>query len=104
MESQSNEIFQHRAATEVRLARLLQMAEIDLPIAAIKSVILDYHHTRFTLFFAQMTAMFKSAEMRVDKAVWSIVIQDAWNYFPHLSLDGRCPAEIMAENMRTQEA
>jgi hypothetical protein len=23
------------------------------------------------------------------------VIQDAWNYFPHRALGGRCPAEIM---------
>jgi hypothetical protein len=53
MESHPDEIFQHREATEVPLACLLQKAEIDLPILAIQSIILGYHHTRFTLFFAQ---------------------------------------------------
>jgi hypothetical protein len=28
------------------------------------------------------------------------VIQDAWNYFPHRFLNGRCPAEVMAELSR----
>jgi IS30 family transposase len=28
------------------------------------------------------------------------VIQDAWNYFPHRALGGKCPAEIMAEQLR----
>jgi hypothetical protein len=25
------------------------------------------------------------------------IIQDAWNYFPHQSLKGKCPAELFAE-------
>lgn len=25
------------------------------------------------------------------------VIEDAWNYFPHRSLGGRCPVEVMAD-------
>ena len=32
------------------------------------------------------------------------VIQDAWNYFPHRSLGGRCPAEIMVGLTVTRKA
>jgi hypothetical protein len=32
------------------------------------------------------------------------VIQDAWNYFPHRALGGRCPAEIMAGLTVTRKA
>ncbi|MFH1186909.1 MAG: hypothetical protein V1697_01910 [Candidatus Levyibacteriota bacterium] len=30
------------------------------------------------------------------------IINDAWNYFPHKVLDGRCPTEILIQNKKTK--
>jgi len=30
-----------------------------------------------------------------DFGLFLPIIHDAWNYFPHVSLGGRCPAELM---------
>ena len=30
------------------------------------------------------------------------IINDAWNYFPHKVLDGRCPMEILIQNKKTK--
>jgi hypothetical protein len=91
---ETENILHHRRLTEERLVRLLKVAEIDSPLGLIQSLVLDYHHSRFNLFLSQMTTMFKKAPKPVDKGALLIVIQDAWNYFPHLSLQGKCPAEI----------
>jgi hypothetical protein len=44
-----------------------------------------------------MLALFRSAGHLADEDAVAAVIQDAWNYFPHRSLKGRCPAEVMAD-------
>jgi hypothetical protein len=31
-------------------------------------------------------------------------VEEAWNYFPHRSLNGKCPAELFAEHLRTKGA
>jgi hypothetical protein len=83
--------------TEVRLLRLLQRAGFGLPheVEMIQSVVWHYHHTRFNTFFSQMTSMFASAPTAVDKDALFLVMADVWHYFPHVSLSGKSPAEIM---------
>jgi hypothetical protein len=39
--------------------------------------------------------MFTSPDRSVDLSLVFPVIRDAWNYFPHRSLEGRCPAELL---------
>jgi|SRR5665213_173424 len=91
------DVANHRKMAEVRLRRLLQRAGFGMPdeVEMIQSVVLDYHHTRFNTFFSQMTAMFASAPAAVDKDALFLVMADVWNYFPHVSLSGKSPAEIM---------
>jgi hypothetical protein len=78
------------------LSLLLERAAINLPVDAIEYVILRYHHTRDHLFEAQIKVMFKSSPRPVEKALLLMVIRDAWNYFPHQSLNGGCPAQKLA--------
>jgi hypothetical protein len=40
-------------------------------------------------------------ENPLDEDVLLPDVEDAWNYFPHESLNGRSPAELMAEQMRS---
>jgi hypothetical protein len=91
----AEDVSRHRRITERRLRRLLEQAQIDEPINLIQWIVLDYHHTRFNTFFAQMLSMFASAPAPVDKDALLLVMDDAWHYFPHLSLGGKCPAEIL---------
>jgi hypothetical protein len=32
------------------------------------------------------------------------VVQDAWNYFPHHSLNGQCPAELFGQHVQPNAA
>jgi hypothetical protein len=43
--------------------------------------------------------MFALSERPLDEQVVALIIEDAWNYFPHQSLNGRSPAELMAEQL-----
>lgn len=95
----TEDIATHRKMAEVRLLRLLQRAQInsptDPPLDMILWIVFDYHHTRFNTFFSQMTAMFASAPAAVDKDALFLVMVDVWHYFPHNSLNGKSPAEIV---------
>jgi hypothetical protein len=86
----------HRKLTAHRLSRLLKQAAIDLHVDVIEYVIFRYHHTRDYLFEAQMKGMFKSSARPIDKGLLLMVIRDAWNYFPHQTLSGGCPAQNLA--------
>jgi hypothetical protein len=87
----------HRRITEQRLRRLIQRAGFGLSdeVEMIQSVAWHYHHTRFNTFFSQMISMFASAPAAVDKDALFLVMADVWNYFPHVSLSGKSPSEIM---------
>jgi hypothetical protein len=82
---------------EDRLADLMQLANIDIPAATIKSVIFEDEHTEFRSYLNDMLALFADAKHTMDEDKLLSVVQDAWNYFPHRSLDGRSPAEVLAE-------
>jgi hypothetical protein len=86
----------HRKLTARRLSCLLEEAGLDLHPDMVEFVIFRYHHTRDYLFEAQMKAMFKSSGRHVEKGLFLMVIRDAWNYFPHQSLSGGCPAQNLA--------
>ncbi len=91
----TEEVAIHRKMTEVRLLRLLQGAQIDSSIDMVQWLVLNYHHTRFNTFYTQMTAMFASAPAAVDKDALFLVMADVWHYFPHTSLNGKSPVEIL---------
>jgi hypothetical protein len=92
-------IDRRRRLTEARLARLLQMPGIDVPLDVVEFVIFEYHHDRFNTYIAQWLAMFALSERPLDERSVLLIIEDAWNYFPHRSLHGRSPAEVMAEQL-----
>jgi hypothetical protein len=87
--------------TEARLSRLLRKAGADISVDVIRSLIFGYHHTRFKTYQAQLLALFATLQNPIDEDVLLPIVEDAWNYFPHESLNGRSPAELMAEQMRS---
>src|SRR6476660_1204488 len=97
MKKKGTDIAVYRSHLAARLSDLLQESEVGLPLDAVQNLIFEYNHARFKTYVAQMLALFRSAGHLADEDAVVAVIQDAWNYFPHRSLNGRCPAEVMAD-------
>jgi hypothetical protein len=92
------DVSNHRRLTKTRLLRLLQRAQFTQSIETfemVQYVVWSYHHTRFSTFFAQMVSMFANAPAAVDKDALFLVMVDFWHYFPHQSLNGKSPIEIL---------
>jgi hypothetical protein len=91
-----------RAAIEARLTELLEKTNSAETAEDIKRIIFfssDIVHP--SEYFAQISAFFHPPDdFLVDGSLLS-VIQDAWNYFPHLSLEGRSPAEFFTHYTAT---
>jgi hypothetical protein len=60
----------------------------------ISHLVFDYHPRSFETYITQLFALFDLLPNRIETDTLLPVIQDAWNYFPHRSLDGQCPAEV----------
>jgi len=83
--------------TEERIQHLLDNVENAASLDTIKGLIYDFESDDFKLYLFVMMKAFRCKDIDdVDEATLQ-VIQDAWNYFPHRFLNGRCPAEVMAE-------
>jgi hypothetical protein len=95
------EIDRRRRLTEARLSRLLRKAGADISVEVIETLIFGYHHTRFKTYRARLLALFSTLENFIDKDVLLPIVEDAWNYFPHDSLNGRSPADLIADQMRS---
>jgi hypothetical protein len=90
----------YRMLTEERLLHLLQGAKSHKTLDDVSNLIFEGEATDFRLYLTAMLATFNCTDLDdLDETVLQ-VIQDAWNYFPHRCLNGRCPAEIMMQNTR----
>jgi len=91
----------YRALAERRLSDLLEQTKSTATLDDIKQVILkETDLMRPSHYFAQLFALIKTGNKSIDDRVLLSVIQDAWNNFPHLRLNGHSPAEILAHASR----
>jgi hypothetical protein len=93
----SREILRRRESIESRLSVALEQSESSLTVSQYKETI--FHGPDISQFQAYILEALEVFGYHIDDAPEEIisVIQDAWNYFPHQSLQGRCPAELNAE-------
>jgi hypothetical protein len=89
----------YRALTEDRVTQLLSKAGGDGTLDKVKCFVFEAwnreeHRTYLSLMLTWLDCDIDDLN---DDTLQ--VIQDAWNYLPHRELDGRCPAEVMAESM-----
>jgi hypothetical protein len=91
-------ILAHRSRTEARLRDLLDESESGLTLEAVKTLIFEAEATDFPRFVLAMSEAFNCENLDDLDDVALQVIQDAWNYFPHGELEGRSPAELMAQS------
>lgn len=87
----------YRMLTEERVQHLLDYVENSASLNSIKKLIYDFERDGSKLYLLAMLRAFRFDKIEdVDQDTLQ-VIQDAWNYFPHRFLNGRCPAEVMEE-------
>jgi len=87
------EILDERRRIEKEIVDLLEEYKSDFDLSDVTEAIYDETETDD---MQQIIAMFDTGEP--DGPDLSTIIEtvtDAWNYFPHQALDGRCPAEMV---------
>jgi hypothetical protein len=86
----------YRMLTELRLSDLLKKAHSMATLDDIQRLIFDESDLMPpSYYFRQIIALFDTTSKKIDENALLRVVQDAWNYFPHLSLSGYCPVEVL---------
>jgi hypothetical protein len=96
--SYHDDIRSYREITETTLSGLLEEMESTASIERIKKYI--YESTDFlpsAQHVIQLYYLCRTDRTPLDDIVILGVLLDAWNYFPHFSLAGRSPAEVLLE-------
>jgi hypothetical protein len=89
-------IVKYRKGVEIRLAALLREFGSSTTVDAYKrAIFIGPNEPNFRAYLLEALDIFGCNVDSASDVILS-VIQDAWNYFPHSSLNGQCPAEIMA--------
>jgi hypothetical protein len=94
MPRRSTQSDNYRRLIERRLTELLVQSKSTSTPEHIKSIIYNESTKRASEYIADLIALFDSPQATIDLDILLPVLQDAWNYFPHRSLGGKCPAEL----------
>jgi hypothetical protein len=97
MRKHSKQLESRRVLTEARLSHLLLEVDSTVTLDMVRFLIFDCHHTRFNTYLSQLLVLFSPLPNHIDENTLITVLQDAWNCFPHRSLNGRSPAEVLME-------
>ncbi len=90
------EIREAREYTEKLLHRQLQKAGNVLNVQKVLCLAFESDASGARTFLSAMLTAFDCDAASADSEILYL-IQDAWNYFPHRDLQGRCPAELMTD-------
>jgi hypothetical protein len=88
----------HRTLIEARLSKFLKQSGSTETVEEIKNLIFEGAPQDFKSYVDYLLSTFENPESTVDIDAALPVIQDAWNYFPHRFLNGRCPVEVFPSN------
>ena len=95
--NENREVLMRKGQIEGKLVELLMEVKSGFNVEDIKDVI--YHEDGFAAHvFAKILPMFDTGFGNADINELTSLLMDAWNYFPHDSLDGLSPAEISSEH------
>lgn len=97
------EIVEYRALLSERIAALLEKHQNPNTVDDIAAFIFHADHDKHASeYLVDLIRMFNVPEAQLDMII--ALVQDAWNYFPHQALNGKSPAEVMAERMTVSKA
>lgn len=92
------EIILKRKEIEAELSTILKKINGDFTLDEIRDVI--YNETEFD-DLSNVIRMFDTGSPYELQNIMEI-LNDAWNYFPHKTLSGLCPAEVSRQNKETE--
>jgi hypothetical protein len=103
-EGDIEKIEKYRASIEARLSLLLRKSGSSVTLEDYKRAI--YNGPSAPQFNAYLQEALDVFGCDVDSASDEILstIQDAWNFFPHCSHNGKCPAELLAAGSDSLDA
>jgi hypothetical protein len=78
---------------------MVEDAQTGVSLTAIRSMIFEDEDLAFNTYLAYMLDMFRASKVPPDEDAVLEAAQDAWNQFPHRSLHGRSPAELIFEEL-----
>lgn len=88
-----SEIAKYRVIIEQRLERLLPAIGSAATVAEIKDIVFkEDGHRPFAEYVSEMIDLIGE-----DGDALLPLLQDAWNFFPHRRLNGRCPAALFLQ-------
>lgn len=93
-------ILARRQEIEEELTKLLKMTKSDFDLEDIKLTIFNEQDSSD---LAEVVRMLDTGHSFSELSNILEVVEDAWNYFPHRILNGRCPAEMLLEYRSSQE-
>ena len=76
--------------------RALQKAGSFLDVEQVVCLVFESDASTAPTFLSAMLTAFDCDVATADSEILYL-IQDAWNYFPHRSLQGQCPAELRVD-------
>jgi hypothetical protein len=92
--SDIDRIVEYRELLSAGISYLLRRFGSEATAEDITQMILEHDETMSpSECLANLIMLFNASENDLDSLL--PVVQEAWNYFPHRSLHGRCPAEVM---------
>ena len=101
--SDIDQIVEYRTLLSARILYLLVDFQSEATVEDVKQLILEHDgKTHPSECFVDLIELFRAEAADVNSLL--PVIQDAWNYFPHRSLGGRCPAEVMVDLAQPRHA
>ena len=92
MKPTKQEILERRKEIEWELIDMLEETESNFSLDDIKNVIFNEEETDDMM---DVVAMFDRGGDASELDNVLELVSDAWNYFPHKILNGKCPAEII---------
>ncbi len=94
--SNIDRIVEYRELISARVLYLLTSFESEATLDDIKQLIFEHDGTTHpSECFVDLAILLNAGQDDLEPVL--PLIQDAWNYFPHRSLGGRCPAEVMVD-------
>lgn len=98
-------IEERRRLTEHRMQELVNMTKSTAPSKAavlsmktVRDLILNSDIVNFDYYLARVLRALGARDVSTLDHATTSTIEDAWNYFPHRALGGKCPADLMPED------
>lgn len=99
IESQK-EIKDRKKGIEEEIKRMLKECESDFDLDYIKKVV--YEEEESDDMMKVVAAFDRGGDVSELENILELAT-DAWNYFPHKSLNGKSPSEVILEHQKTQK-